>query len=390
MTATSPRGSRRERVVRRREDAFRGRLAARIERALAAIGHDFAIEELARIEDADALLQLVLELLAEQLAGFAARTEQPEVELLYRSIIDLHQAQNELHAFRTDQRTAALANVQDGLSRLRGVLAVRDILVRATEESCRSCAFDRALVFRIEGSRVIAQGAYVRDSPDGSAGLLDAAVQAPLELSPALLENEVLRRRVPRILEADDGSRLRRLLAPVLGAHAYVVAPIAPEGRVIGIIAADTALSGRRLDALDRDTLWTFAEGLGYALERSVLLERLQVHRAAMGHLLAAGVKSLDDLCEPQIELGHDADAADASAAGVVGVSGRAAESLLSRRELEVMRLLAGGYTNGAIAKRLVISEDTVKSHVRRILRKLQAANRAEAVSRFMGLTYER
>jgi len=35
----------------------------------------------------------------------------------------------------------------------------------------------------------------------------------------------------------------------------------------------------------------------------------------------------------------------------------------------------------------MVVSEGTVKSHVSQILRKMQAANRAEAVSRYMRLT---
>ena len=47
---------------------------------------------------------------------------------------------------------------------------------------------------------------------------------------------------------------------------------------------------------------------------------------------------------------------------------------------------MAEGATNLAIAERLVISEGTVKSHVKSILRKLRAANRAEAVSRYMRL----
>jgi DNA-binding NarL/FixJ family response regulator len=57
---------------------------------------------------------------------------------------------------------------------------------------------------------------------------------------------------------------------------------------------------------------------------------------------------------------------------------------LLTRRELEVIELMARGASNGDIAERLVISEGTVKSHVKHILRKLHAANRAQAVSTFM------
>lgn len=45
---------------------------------------------------------------------------------------------------------------------------------------------------------------------------------------------------------------------------------------------------------------------------------------------------------------------------------------------------MAQGQTNAAIADRLVISPATVKSHVKHVLRKLRAANRAEAVSRYL------
>ena len=52
----------------------------------------------------------------------------------------------------------------------------------------------------------------------------------------------------------------------------------------------------------------------------------------------------------------------------------------LSARELEVLRALARGLPNKLIAQELVISEHTVKFHIRSILDKLNAANRTEAV----------
>lgn len=59
---------------------------------------------------------------------------------------------------------------------------------------------------------------------------------------------------------------------------------------------------------------------------------------------------------------------------------------LLTRRELEVLRLLVDGATNRAIAAELVLSDGTVKFHVNSILRKLHVANRAEAVARYLVL----
>ena len=50
------------------------------------------------------------------------------------------------------------------------------------------------------------------------------------------------------------------------------------------------------------------------------------------------------------------------------------------------MELLVTGSTNKQIAERLVVTEATAKSHVTHIFRKLRAANRAEAVHRYMRL----
>jgi DNA-binding NarL/FixJ family response regulator len=59
-------------------------------------------------------------------------------------------------------------------------------------------------------------------------------------------------------------------------------------------------------------------------------------------------------------------------------------EHKLTKRELEVLGLMAAGATNAEIADRLVIAQSTVQSHVKHILRKFDARNRTEAVSKYL------
>ena len=58
-----------------------------------------------------------------------------------------------------------------------------------------------------------------------------------------------------------------------------------------------------------------------------------------------------------------------------------AGSTTLTRRELEVLRLLADGLDQAEIAERLVISPKTVGTHIERVLSKLGAHSRAEAVA---------
>lgn len=57
----------------------------------------------------------------------------------------------------------------------------------------------------------------------------------------------------------------------------------------------------------------------------------------------------------------------------------------LSRREREIMELIASGKSNQKIASDLYLSENTVKNHINHIFGKLQAGNRAEAMALWLG-----
>jgi DNA-binding NarL/FixJ family response regulator len=73
-------------------------------------------------------------------------------------------------------------------------------------------------------------------------------------------------------------------------------------------------------------------------------------------------------------------DPAAAAAAAVIAARAVATLSVLTPREVEILRLLATALSNSEIAERLVLSEATVKTHVSSVLRKFQLRDRIQAV----------
>jgi len=61
------------------------------------------------------------------------------------------------------------------------------------------------------------------------------------------------------------------------------------------------------------------------------------------------------------------------------GQTAAVADDDLTRRQLEVLRLLARGWTNAQIAEELFVSRRTVHAHLREIFRKLRVSNRSAA-----------
>lgn len=102
--------------------------------------------------------------------------------------------------------------------------------------------------------------------------------------------------------------------------------------------------------------------------------------------LQSQGDVVVDDIGEPLRIVGVVQDVTDVSPTPGIGAESAAGPPVpLTPRQLEIVRLIAAGMTNAAIAQRLVVTEGTVKWHVKQILVKTGAANRAEVVARFLG-----
>ena len=133
----------------------------------------------------------------------------------------------------------------------------------------------------------------------------------------------------------------------------------------------------------------------GLPSDLSVLILGDAVSPAALSEALRAGVRAAlpADISPDQLVAAlravasgllvvHPSNAAEALPANPVTT--RALEEIgesLTRREVEVLQMLAAGLSNKAVSARLNISEHTVKFHVASILSKLGAASRTEAVA---------
>lgn len=116
-----------------------------------------------------------------------------------------------------------------------------------------------------------------------------------------------------------------------------------------------------------------------YNAERDI---RTALEAGADGYLLkdarrAELVRAIEDLAQGKPVLTSEALAV---------LAGRATEQQLTDRELDALRLIAGGHTNRAVAARMHVSEATVKSHLAHAFDKLGVGDRAAAVR----VAYER
>jgi len=309
---------------------------------------------------------------------------------LWSTLIELHQVQRELVEQRLVQRLEALDRVRAALGRLRELGPVSEILRRAATELSDSSGLDRVLLSRVQDAQLIPVHAHFRDDAAGAERAVEELHEAPLVLEYPVIETELMRRRRATIVSnAGSNPRVLRPPIPVREGISYVAAPVVLDGAAIGFFHG--AHVDRHVESLERDAVWAFADGFAQVFERAVLRRRVREQRRQLRELVAWTDAMAAELSEGAIELEVEGEPASAAvrpaAIPASGVEGSRLDDLLTRRELDVLKLMARGDSNKAIATELVVSEGTVKFHVKNILRKLSAANRVEAASRYMQLT---
>lgn len=262
--------------------------------------------------------------------------------------------------------------MQRAMTRLSSLDSVARLVAASPREACRAVGFERAMLSHIRGDRVVFASVSFEADPVMAADFARLARAVRPRLDRCAPEHEAVVRQMPVLVrDAQTATGLFRPLTHVARTSAYVVAPIVRDGHTVGLLHADHFGTERELDELDRELLWTFATGIGWAMDDIAGRGQRRAHRDG-----GAPDGMTDDLPLESRMGGAELDGE------LSGAPGRL--TTLTARELEVLKLMSEGASNAAIGEALVISQATVKSHVRHILRKLGAANRTEAVSLFL------
>jgi len=263
--------------------------------------------------------------------------------------------------------------------RLHSSESVPDLLRDACEAAAEWCGFARGLILALEEGRLSASLLGALADP-GSDALRRRALSKQIALLPGTAEAEFIR-------HAEGGrggsSTGRSVLEAELGLKEFALGAVVPEERVLALLVLDR--DGPPVGTADHDAAQFFAHLIGLAVERLFLRTRMRELALELRHLTASAQAAMKEALESPVALPTDYGTGPVFTAvyPAAHASDRLQE-LLTPRELQIANRLVAGRSNREIASELHLSPETIKGYVARVLRKLGASNRADAVSRYL------
>ncbi len=272
----------------------------------------------------------------------------------------LRALESQIYRYWSSAEAEAESRAVDAIGNLYRCKSLDSVIHRIPVEVA-GLGFDRVVFSSANGSTWVPRAAHCPTDPMWSQRYLSGLQDAyEVPVAAARLQSVQVDNRNIVHLKADD--RAFELWRRSRSKRFWMI-PLSDRGRLMGILHVDCLGDGDGPSRPQFSALRT----LGNAVP------------AIIGH-------SLRDVTvsdrTTRIETAGTEEAADGNTRAEV--QSRADATELSARELDVIALMAEGKTNAQIGRRLVITEGTVKSHVKRILKKTESANRAEAVVKWM------
>jgi DNA-binding CsgD family transcriptional regulator len=318
----------------------------------------------ATIDEAIAMCAVTTELL---LAGVGGTRGRAASSTARTSLLEFLQVQVEARTVRHGQIPNVVRSLTEGIRRMKKAGSLQGLGRQACTELCDVLGFDSALLSFIEDD-----GFVVEKSVGGAGG------PTVIRRRDCVAERQCVRLR-DTIRTNDDDVPAALGYQDLLGSQRYLVAPVSAESRVVALLHVGRSEGG--LSARDIDLLDTFASAYSLLHERMLNTERVQLQRTSIARAAARLTEDADRIAGAAISLDVECDnrvepptiAPDSALAAA-----------LSDRERQVFERLILGASNAEIGEELVITVETVKTHVKRILRKIGAINRSEAIALYM------
>lgn len=294
-----------------------------------------------------------------------------EVRRTAEVLADVESIRRERLQRRIERHRTWFSGLQGMYARLVGASrAERPVAV--TAQICESLGFAKSMYSSVGEAAWNPATIAIQHDLQGFDELRRAVGTSAIHTGAAPREDEIIRRR-PRGLVVSFADSRRNTYRPLIDLsrpRGYVVMPVVAAGQVRSIIHADRD----EVDIADSDLMAVEAVAriCSAVEERDLLRDRIRSQSRHLRDDLSALGEALAEVERSAVTL---ADVTGAPAAEASRLA------LLSEREREVVELACQGRTNAEVAQRLVISDETVKSHLRRSYRKLGVGARAEAAA---------
>lgn len=261
----------------------------------------------------------------------------PELSLAVRG------ARVDVLGYELARQRSMLPLLTEALARLRAATTIND-LVESIPIQTVTLGYERAMFSWVDHEHWVPRSMHTMSGPSEARAILEAGAP-PYAHTRDLMEIDVVRNRRPiLVLDAETNPRVHPRITPISRSDTYVAAPVVARHHVAAFVHLDRNVVTGTTDEFDRDLLAFFCESVGTMLDR--LLAEEGATNAAAQHAGPARSEWVD---------------------------------VLTAREHEVLRHVAIGLTNAEISARLFISEETTKTHVKKLMRKLGVTNRAAA-----------